>query len=166
MKKLLLLIAIVILVVFAVMGIWAYLTRTNDVMEQEPPVTFPLEGPGSVRNEQQPRSILDFPDTKEDPENPGYYYLRYQTFGDDAVQEPPYLIAYIAETQYFNIVLRTEPIGEVRKAVEDFLLQRLELTEDEMCRLNYTVAVPAFVNSEFSGTNLGFSFCPGAVPLP
>jgi hypothetical protein len=35
-----------------------------------------------------------------------------------------------------------------------------------MCGLNYTVSVPYSVNAIYSGSNLGFSFCPDAVVLP
>ena len=116
-----------------------------------------------------PISVINFlvdADTVEDPANPGYYYLEYQTFGSKAVETPPYLITYIKETQYFNITISEEPIGEMRKKAENYLLGKLGVTKLELCNVNYTIATPSSLNSTFAGTNLGFSFCPGAITLP
>jgi len=46
------------------------------------------------------------------------------------------------------------------------LLQQLGISEQDACRLRYSVSVPFSVNPLYSGKNLGFSFCPGATPLP
>jgi hypothetical protein len=116
---------------------------------------------------------LDFindPTTVKDPINPGYYYLGYHVASGvsdpTATDNPPYIIAYISATKYFNIALLQEPIGPVRMEAEQYLMMRLGISHGQMCQLDYMVSVPVQVNSQYAGTNLGFSFCPGAIPLP
>ncbi len=110
------------------------------------------------------------PETKQDPFNTGYYYLGYHK--QVGVQDPtatvatPYVITYIRDTQYFNCTLLQEPIGPVREEMQQYLMTHLGVTQEQMCQLNYMVSVPDRVNSSYSGENLGFSFCPGAVVLP
>jgi len=116
------------------------------------------------------RDFLHASSTGEYP-NSGYFYLGYHTASANVVDptattDPPYLIEYIKETQYFNIGLFKEPIGEVRLAAEQFLMADLGITQAQMCQLNYMVSVPDSVNSQYAGRNLGFSFCPGATVLP
>ena len=116
------------------------------------------------------RDFLHASTTGEYP-NAGYFYLGYHTAGAGAVDttatdNPPYLIEYISATQYFNIGLLSEPIGTTRLTAERFLMTNLGISQDQMCQLSYMVSVPNSVNSQFAGKNLGFSFCPGATPLP
>lgn len=101
----------------------------------------------------------------------GYFYLGYHTpdtrvVDTTATSSPPYLIGYIAATQYFGIELLSEPIGTTRATAEQFLMANLGISQSQMCQLSYMVTVPNSVNSQFSGKNLGFSFCPGATTLP
>jgi|CXWL01.1.fsa_nt_gi hypothetical protein len=114
----------------------------------------------------QTKDFISDSDAVEDPVNPGYYYLGYQTFGDMAKENPPYLIAFITDTHYFNILLLKEPLGESRKAVEKYLIEKLGISLEQMCNLNYSVGTPTSVNSVYASMNLGFSFCPKAVQLP
>jgi hypothetical protein len=102
---------------------------------------------------------------------PGYYYLGYHIIpskgaGEPATTTPPYLIVYLATTQYFNIELLHEPIEVTRKDAEQYLLTHLGISESQMCDLNYTVSLPWTVNATYAGYSLGFSFCPGSVKLP
>ena len=101
--------------------------------------------------------------------NPGYYYLGYHyangTSDPTASNDPPYLIEYISTTQYFNISLLHEPLGQIRQQAEQYLMAHTGLTQNQMCQIKYMVSVPSSVNQVYAGTNLGFSFCPGAVQL-
>lgn len=113
-------------------------------------------------------NFLAYPDTYRDPVNAGYYSLGYpvnQTT-EASTSTPPYLVMYIAATQFFTVELLQEPIGEARLQVELHLQQRLGLSPNDLCKLNYTLSVPVSVNKEYAGKNLGFSFCPGATVLP
>jgi hypothetical protein len=115
-------------------------------------------------------NFLSDPTTAQDPINPGYYYLGYHVSegvpDSTATENPPYIITYISATHYFNIGIFQEPIGPVRLAAEQYLMARLGISQSQMCKLDYMVSVPDRVNSQFSGLNLGFSFCPGATILP
>lgn len=75
-------------------------------------------------------------------------------------------IFYNSVPQSFTIALTDEPIGQARLEMEQSLLAMLGITEQQMCSLNYYVGVTVYVNSQFAGKNLGFSFCPGATVLP
>lgn len=79
--------------------------------------------------------------------------------------QPTFIISYTPSTQYFNIVLNSEPIGNARAQAEQYLMNKLGLTQEQICSLNYMVSVPGYVNKYYSGESLGFSFCPGSVPL-
>lgn len=74
-------------------------------------------------------------------------------------------ITYDEADHSFNVVLLKEPLGEVRRKAEEFLLSRLGVTQPQLCALKSYVGVPYFVNENFNG-NLGFSFCTGSTKLP
>ena len=118
----------------------------------------------------QTSNFLADPSTVKDSNNSGYYYLGYHTkndfSGSSATVAPPYIIAYIDSTNYFNIALLQEPIGITREEAQQYIMAHLGITENQMCRLNYMISVPYWVNSQYAGKNLGFSFCPGATVLP
>jgi len=84
----------------------------------------------------------------------------------DTVPEPSYLIKYVSYTDSFTLVLLKEPIAEVRRAGERYLLNLLGVTEADLCLLRYVVVVPESINGIYAPKgNLGFSFCPGAAQL-
>lgn len=116
------------------------------------------------------KNFLSDPVTVADQIIKGYYYLGYHTaegLNDaTATDTPPYVISYAADTQYFNIALLREPIGAVRKEVEQYLALHLGISETDLCRLKYMVSTPERVNATFASRNLGFSQCPGAAVLP
>ena len=118
----------------------------------------------------QTRDFLSDPMTVKDPINPGYYYLGYHMYEGvpdaTATDNPPYVIEYISMTYYFNVALLQEPIGTTRAEAEKYLIERLGISQDQMCQLNYMVSVSARINSRYTSRNLGFSFCPGATVLP
>jgi hypothetical protein len=111
--------------------------------------------------------------TIEDPANKGTYYLAGSsiecTTGSTcpiAGTEKDFTIVYYPNTQSFNIGLAAEPLGSVRKEAEQYLMKALGLTQDQMCNLTYYIGTTTYVNPQYGGENLGFSFCPGAVALP
>jgi len=141
-------------------------SASNNLGQQQSSITVIGSGGVAIPT----RDFLRASTTGEYP-NAGYYYLGYHTAGagvvdPTATNNPPYLIEYIKATQYFNIELLKEPIGETRSAAEQFLISNLSISQDQMCQLNYMVSVPDRVNSRYAGRNLGFSFCPGATKLP
>lgn len=101
-------------------------------------------------------------DTKADPQNPGFYLVGQ---GSGAARDASFDITYIADTDFFNVSLMQAPIKDARRRAEIYLMSTLGLNEEEVCALRYSVAVPAFVDESYSGTDLRFSFCTDAVPL-
>lgn len=113
----------------------------------------------------QVKNFKQHPDFVADPLNPGNYYLGYNTIGDPT-KKVPYTILYIDTIQYFNVVLLQEPLGRARKAAERYLMERLGVSQNDMCRLSYQLGAPGYVNEAYAGRELGFSFCSGSVSLP
>jgi hypothetical protein len=105
-------------------------------------------------------------DTVRDPINTSFYYLKYHTTGEGATQNPPYTISYDMVTGSFTVALYQEPLRQTRAEAEQYLMSALGLSQANMCALRYTVSVPGDINEYYSGTNLLFSFCPGATVLP
>lgn len=168
MKKLIILIVAVVLVIGIGITAWSLTHNSKNAPVQQSPVEFPTGGlaTSSSVSAVNTDSLLQNPDVKEDTNNPGNYFIGNQPDMSTEVGSKPYIITYTAKTKYFNIVLTQEPIGEVRQNAEKYLMQILSLTEDQMCRLDYSVYTPTTVNDQYAGTNLGFSFCPNAVKLP
>jgi hypothetical protein len=77
-----------------------------------------------------------------------------------------YNVYYESKSMSFVIALTEEPIGQARLDMEQFMLATLGVLEQQLCSLNYYVGVTRYLNEQYSGKNLGFSFCPGAVILP
>ena len=75
-------------------------------------------------------------------------------------------VYYNSDQQSFTIALTREPIGQARLAMEQFMLTTLGITQQQLCSLNYLVGVSTHVSPNYTGKNLGFSFCPGATVLP
>ncbi|HEY4489478.1 MAG TPA: hypothetical protein VJA87_03275, partial [Candidatus Paceibacterota bacterium] len=172
MKKLLLILIALAALSGALFAVW-YLKQDKQEPAVTPPIEFPIANPRT--NEPTTRSAImlaaqdgqievnDFlknSDVHEDVINLGYYDLGYKP--PEAIEEDdsPFHIVYIAETSYFNVVINKEPIGENRRVAENYLISTLGINQSDMCRLVYTVSVPNHVNSSYSGTSLGFSFCP------
>ena len=114
--------------------------------------------------------FLTSPETTKDPINAGVYYVGphpYEGVSDPtATDAPPFVIEYHNNSKSFIISLKQEPLSQTRKQMEQLLMQQLNLSQDALCRLTYTVTVPYRTNQFYAGENLGFSFCPGSVQLP
>ena len=92
--------------------------------------------------------------------------LPYFIAGNGDVSGPGYEIQFSPETSKFIVTIFKEPIGERRKAAEQVLRTSLGLPDSALCWLKYGVYVLYEVNPTYGDRNLGFSFCPGSVPLP
>ena len=106
--------------------------------------------------------------TVKDPVNDGLLYLGNHTFNTSdspANLQAPYYMFYEDSSQSFTISLNQEPIYQTRLQAEQYLMQRLGIGQDQMCKLKYTISAPNFVSPLYAGVNLLFSFCTGAVKL-
>jgi hypothetical protein len=102
----------------------------------------------------------------QDPPGSGYYHIGRYAGATGEAAKIPYIITYFSETDFFAVALLEEPIGAVRKKAEQELMRRLGITQNEMCELRYSLAVPDFVSPFYAGRDLRFSFCPGSVQIP
>jgi hypothetical protein len=114
-------------------------------------------------------AVKDFkndPAVVKDPVNSGYYYFGYHVNegvpDPTATTSPPYVIQYIDRTQYFNISILQTPIGAVRSDMEQYLMNHLGISQDQLCLLKYDVSVAPSIAPEGIPASVGFSFCPGA----
>jgi hypothetical protein len=164
MNRGILIILVSILVISAIVfAVWFILRPAAPATPIEQPVSFPSATSTSTDVDAAEKSFLDSPQVHADPNNPGYYFVGPQPGDADG---GAYEILYISETKYFNVAILEEPIGANRQKAESFLAQLLGATKEQMCALDYAVYVPNEVNTQYSGMNLGFSYCPGAVKLP
>lgn len=107
------------------------------------------------------KNFLNDPTTQKDRYNPGYYNLGYNPMNKNA----PFAIEYMSQTQFFAIAIRKEPLARSRNLIERYLLDHLGVPPNQLCRVKYQLGVPNFVSRTYAGTDLRFSFCPGAVRL-
>lgn len=77
----------------------------------------------------------------------------------------PYSIFFVEFDNSFQIVLDEQPIGRVRREAEKAFLAMTGLNESQACMLTYQVVTTIDTDSEYGGTNLGFTFCPGSTVL-
>lgn len=77
-----------------------------------------------------------------------------------------YSILFYPDSSGFLISLTEEPLGETRRAAQNFLKSKTNLSESELCRVNAQVFTSIDVSETYAGMDLGLSFCDGAVTLP
>ncbi len=111
-------------------------------------------------------------ETVADTVNLGHYVLAGSLgycLGDGAcpsgAPSSQFSISYSEQYQSFNIVLLAEPLLDARRSAEEFLMSRLGVGEEDMCKLNVSLGAPHWVSELYSGRELGLSFCPDAVAL-
>ncbi len=111
-------------------------------------------------------------ETIPDVQNEGDYYLAgslpycLPNIKCATASSSDFNIVYSTSDGAFNIALLSEPLGKARHEMEQFLMDRLGLSQNQLCNLNYYVGTTYWINETYDGENLGFSFCPGATPLP
>lgn len=159
----------IIFVVFIPISVYVlYNTLIKDVSITKPDntvakpsdsgVTLPLTNGESIDVE----NFLALPEVTPATYNTNDYFLG-NTFED--VQTAEYIVTFDAETKYFNIILLKKPFAASRLSVETYIKKTLDLSETQMCGLDYTVSVPGYVDEAASGADYRFSFCPGSVQL-
>jgi hypothetical protein len=74
-------------------------------------------------------------------------------------------VAYYEEDGSFAIDISGKPTAVYRQKASEYILQTLQITEAEACRLNVYIGVTNATDPNLVGQNLGLSFCPGSVQL-
>jgi hypothetical protein len=82
--------------------------------------------------------------------SPSYYTL---------AQTPDYHIFYIQADELFFISITSYPFDEYRPVAEQKLLEVLEISEDDACKLNVDITTPAYANPDKTGEVYGLSWC-------
>lgn len=113
-------------------------------------------------------SVFKIPDVtksaaRTEHENSGTYY--YLTNNQETQDNPEFDIVY--GTDYsISIALLKEPLGQSRLDAEKKVRELFPLSASQICSLDVTVSTPAAISDQYSGYNLGLSFCQGSVALP
>ena len=111
-------------------------------------------------------NFLKNTDVHKDIHNEGQYFLGNTPPQTPAEKMPNYVITYIPQTQYFNIVLLHNPLEDNRRDVETYLMHMLGFTTPEqLCDLKYTVGTQPSVSQVYAGLDLKFSTCQDSVTL-
>lgn len=98
--------------------------------------------------------------------------IRSDIFRDIAGNEQSnYIISYLPYNKEnsqieFNILLNTLPLSKSRLEAEEELRTKLNLTNQQLCKLEVYVSVFGWVDEKYSGQNLGLSFCSNSITLP
>lgn len=179
MKKILLTIGMVLVIVFLVAGIVATLKKPSDSNEpiQQPGTQFPAGGTTDISGDTfmvktQSGSVVEVKNflvsdtTIPDMENEGYFYLGNLFPVEETDNQPPYVITYIEDTQFFNVTLLSTPLYASQQQAELYLKSVLGISDSDMCNLQYTLSVPAYIDEAASGIDYRFSFCSDSTPIP
>ena len=89
----------------------------------------------------------------------------YQVTPLDPVVVTDFDILYNENNDSYAVALGREPLSETRQKAEQFLLDRLRMSEAELCSMNILVTTTYDVNQFLAGEDLGLSFCPGSLEL-
>jgi hypothetical protein len=90
----------------------------------------------------------------------------YQLFKAEDPNSEWFDIFYDELSGNIMILLYKEPLREARDKATQVLQERFNATPQLLCNLNINVFTNEYINPEYTGYNLGLSFCPNGVVLP
>jgi hypothetical protein len=90
----------------------------------------------------------------------------YQLFKSTDPNSEWFDIFYDEPSGNVMILLYKEPLREARDRATQVLQERFNATPQLLCNLNINVFTNEYINPEYTGYNLGLSFCPNGVVLP
>ncbi len=93
------------------------------------------------------------------------YQIDKYPYSDAPSFVPEYTIDYSKTEQRFLINLYEYPLLETRVKASQALINKLNITDEDACKLNVDVTVNSSVNRRLAGQNLGLSFCPDRIDL-
>lgn len=74
-------------------------------------------------------------------------------------------VIYNENNQSFAVALLKEPLVDARYDAQQYMMQTLGISAQDLCKLNVYVGVSVGTNELYSGLPLGFPGCQGALPL-
>ena len=81
-------------------------------------------------------------------------------------EEKTYTILFYAKDQSFFIGLKDKDLVTARKEGEAALLDTLDISKEDACKLRVSLTVPFSVSENAAGVDYGLSFCPNGRSLP
>ncbi len=167
----------VLLVVFAVFGMYWLIKKTYSPVTSGTATTSPFGGLGSsvipvgnqltiVLSDGSKVAVPDF--TKIDQPAWADPVSGYRVAGSEY---STFLITYVPPAQNGGkarvlVTLLAEPLGATRIAAEDALRTTLKLSNPVLCALDTYVSAGPGLSDTYGTDPVGLSFCPGAVKLP
>ena len=137
---------IVILILLFFCSIFLVYRRSSDPKQLE-------QGPGlSISTSEGTVKISNFFDKAE------------ETIGDIVVVATTlnFQIIYFKKNEVFNITLKLKPLETSRDLAETRLLEVLDISQAEACKLNVEIFVPIALDEKLAGNTFGLSLCPNS----
>jgi hypothetical protein len=75
------------------------------------------------------------------------------------VQSENYSIIYFPKNKSFNISITASPFERIRRQAENDFLKKMGPDEQFICSLNVVITTPRFANPDQAGRNYPLSFC-------
>ncbi|PIZ98417.1 MAG: hypothetical protein COX77_04715 [Candidatus Komeilibacteria bacterium CG_4_10_14_0_2_um_filter_37_10] len=129
-----------------------FLSRDNTITNED--IVIPRQGDRLLLNTEQGGVAID---------------NIYQLAGPDLPQKGTlfaenknYSMSYYPFDQGFIINLLNPNLNFARQRAEEDLLKYLGISKEEVCRLKIMVNTTYSISKEYSGRNLGLSFCPNS----
>lgn len=121
---------------------------------------------GKISITGQNNQIIEVRNFKDDVDVTNWYDPQVFLIADGKNQDSDlFQIFYYDADTSIGVSLLSQPLGDIRLVAEKQLKERLGLSENEICKMKINVSTPSFVSEQYSGQNLGLSFCPDAVTL-
>ncbi len=111
---------------------------------------------GSVVKVNNPTQSTNF-----DAVTDGVYISDEKKLGSDV----GFSVAFYEEDGSFAIDITGKPTALYRQKASEYILETLQISETEACKLNVYIGVTFATDPNLSGKNLGLSFCPGSVQI-
>lgn len=155
---------ILIIIVFLIgCGVWYFMMlkkNANEAVVNQPEENVSQSSVYSASINEETYTQVNYPDplTKAitEPDEQGNVFL---------AEEKLFMIQYFTKDKVFNITLLGANLLESRVAAQNKLLEILDITQEDACKIKTYTGAPFGLSQEMAGTNLGLSFCPGSVDL-
>lgn len=96
------------------------------------------------------KQSLSIPNKSDKKVQPSFYTI---------AKTADYNIFYIPADELFFISVTSYPFDEHRAVAQQELLKKLEITQEDACKLNVDITTPSYANPDKAGEIYGLSFC-------